>query len=104
MLLDEPTTHLDVAHQVAALDLVRRLARERGLAVLAVFHDLGLAAAYCDEVVFLAGGEVVACGSVEETFTEEVLRRVYGLCFPIVRHPTSGRPVALVPAGTGGHA
>lgn len=101
LLLDEPTTHLDVAHQVEALDLVARLVRERGLAALAVFHDLGLAAAYCDEVVLLCRGEVAARGGVEETFTEEVLRKVYGLRFPIVRHPASGRPVALVPARSG---
>src|SRR4029077_14038665 len=62
LILDEPTTHLDLAHVVGMLGLVRRLAREEGAAVLAVFHDLNLAAAYCDRIYALDRGRVVAAG------------------------------------------
>lgn len=98
LLLDEPTVHLDLTHQLALLDLVGSLARTADLAVLAVFHELNLAAEYCDELVVLAGGRVVASGSPQATLTAELIRTVYRVNLPIVRHPQSGRPAILPPA------
>lgn len=78
LLLDEPTVHLDPAHQRATLDLVRRLARSRGLVALAVLHDLNLAAAMCDRVVVLAEGGVVADGPPAGVIDVSTVGRVFG--------------------------
>ena len=71
LLLDEPTTALDVGHQQEVLDLVERLRGERDLTVLATMHDLTLAGQYADWLVMLDGGEVVVAGSAEEVLTDE---------------------------------
>jgi len=102
LLLDEPTVHLDLTHQLAILDLVGSLAREADLAVLGVFHELNLAAEYCDELVLLSDGRVVARGAPEETLTPRLIRAVYNVSLPVVRHPQSGRPAILLPAGRHG--
>jgi iron complex transport system ATP-binding protein len=78
LLLDEPTVHLDPAHQRGTLDLIRRLARERGLVAVAVLHDLNLAAAMCDRVVVLDGGCVVADGPPEAVIEASTVARVFG--------------------------
>lgn len=95
LLLDEPTAHLDLAHQVATLDLTRRLARERGLAVLAVFHDLSLAAQYCDRLILLAAGTILADGPPAQVLSSAVLQQAYGVDVLIVPHPRTGRPLVV---------
>ncbi|MCC6629466.1 MAG: ABC transporter ATP-binding protein [Chloroflexi bacterium] len=97
LLLDEPTVHLDLAHQMALLDLIGQLARGADLAAMAVFHDLNLAAAACDEVVVLAGGRIQAAGPPAAVLTSDLLRRVFGLALQVTTHPTSGQPVVLLP-------
>ncbi len=105
LLLDEPTANLDLHFQVAALDLVRGLARETGLAVLAAIHDLQLAALYCDRVVVLDGGSVVANGTPEEVLTPRVLRPAFGQPVVVAPHPTHGVPlVSVAPNGYARHA
>ena len=100
LLLDEPTANLDLHHQVAALELVRRLAREEGLAVLAAVHDLQLAALYCDEVVLLRDGRVCQQGTPEDVFTVAQLREAFEQEVALAAHPTHGVPlVAVVPDG-----
>jgi iron complex transport system ATP-binding protein len=76
LLLDEPTTHLDLRHVVSILETVLRLAREEGKAVLAVFHDLNLASGFCDRLVALDRGRVVAEGSPEEVVSRGLLREL----------------------------
>ncbi len=76
LLLDEPTNHLDLAHQLSILDLIARLNRGGGLAVVAVFHDLNLAAEYCGRLVLLENGRVAATGTPAEVITAEAIRRV----------------------------
>ena len=66
LLLDEPTSALDIAHQVDVLALVHRLSQERGLTVIAVLHDINMAARYCDYLVALRGGEMIAQGTPAE--------------------------------------
>ena len=78
LLLDEPTNHLDLAHQLSILDLIARLNRD-GLAVVAVFHDLNLAAEYCGRLVLMENGRIAALGMPAEVITEETIRRVYGV-------------------------
>lgn len=98
LLLDEPTTHLDLPHQIDFLDLVLRFAREGDLAVLVVFHDLNLASTYCDEIALMRGGAVVTRGEPGDVLTPGWIEAVYDLTVPVVPHPVSGRPVVLLPA------
>jgi iron complex transport system ATP-binding protein len=100
LLLDEPTANLDLHHQVAMLELVRGLTREKGLAVLAAVHDLQLAALYCDRVALMHAGRVVSQGSPEAVLTEPLLLEAFGQRVALSIHPTHGVPlVALVPNG-----
>jgi iron complex transport system ATP-binding protein len=94
LLLDEPTNHLDIAHQLELLDLVRSL----GLATLAALHDLNLAAAFCDEIVVLAEGRVVATGPPSQVLTAELIGSVYGVEALVGEHPVTGTPtITFVP-------
>ena len=100
LLLDEPTTHLDVRHVLDVLAIVRRLAEREGTAVLAIHHDLNLAAATCDRLVALDKGEVVAEGSPEEVVTSGLLRSIYGVEADVTTDEATGRPTVrlAVPA------
>jgi iron complex transport system ATP-binding protein len=95
LLLDEPTTFLDVAHQVEVLDLLTDLNRTRGTTVVMVLHDLNLAARYADHLVALAGGRVHAAGSPGDVLTEETVQAVFGLDCLVITDPTSGQPLML---------
>lgn len=103
LLLDEPTTYLDIGHQHDVLDLLRDLNRRFGLTILWVLHDLNQAAAYSDHVVLLKDGRMAAGGPPATTVTAEALRHVFGLEAVPVRHPVSGATV-LLPAGQPGRA
>ncbi|MFB0537999.1 MAG: heme ABC transporter ATP-binding protein [Anaerolineae bacterium] len=95
LLLDEPTLHLDINHQLEILSLVRHLVDEQGLAVLAIFHDLNLAAQFCHELVLLCQGLVFARGRPEEVITAPNIAAVYGADVAILPHPRNGRPTVL---------
>jgi ABC-type cobalamin/Fe3+-siderophores transport system ATPase subunit len=101
LLLDEPTTFLDLAHQVEVLDLLHRLRAERGRTVVAVLHDLNQAARYADHLVAMRAGAVVAAGSPREILTADLVRDVFGLACVVVPCPVTGAPL-VVPAHTGG--
>ena len=98
LLLDEPTTYLDLAHQVEVLDLVTDLNRRRGTTVAIVLHDLNLAARYADHVIAMKDGAVVAEGTGIDVITEELVRTVFGLESRVVPDPVSGTPL-IVPIG-----
>jgi len=98
LLLDEPTAHLDIGHQAATLRLMARLCRSEGKAVLAAVHDLTLAGQFCERLVMLHEGRVVAEGSPRDVLTPERLRQVYGASVHVLPHPLTGRPV-LAPDG-----
>jgi iron complex transport system ATP-binding protein len=95
LLLDEPTTFLDVAHQVEVLDLLTDLNRTRGTTIVMVLHDLNLAARYADHLVALADGRIHAAGTPAEVLTEDCVRAVFGLDSRVVVDPTSGAPLML---------
>jgi iron complex transport system ATP-binding protein len=95
LLLDEPTTFLDLRHQVELLQLLRQLARSRAVGILMASHDLNLAAAMSDRAVLLDQGAVAAEGPPGEVLREEVLSRVYGL--PMRRVPREGGPPFVFP-------
>jgi len=88
LLLDEPTNHLDVAAQLELLELVGGL----GVTVVAVLHDLNLAAAYCDVLVVLGDGRVLAAGPPAEVLTPDLVRRAFAVEVDIGTHPATGRP------------
>ena len=96
LLLDEPTTHLDLRYALEFLDRVQALSRERGRAILAVFHDLNLTARYCDAVYALADGEVIAVGAPAEVLTPPTLRTVFGVEVQVL-HTADGTPVVAPP-------
>jgi len=95
LLLDEPTTFLDVSHQVEVLDLLTDLNRARGTTIVMVLHDLNLAARYSDHLVALVDGRVHASGSPAEVLTEDTVRAVFGLENQVILDPTSGKPLML---------
>ncbi|MEU9088330.1 ABC transporter ATP-binding protein [Streptomyces sp. NPDC048357] len=97
LLLDEPTTFLDIAHQVEVLDLIRRLNRERGRTVVAVLHDLNQAARYADHLVAMKAGRVVAEGPPSSVVTAELVEEVFGLSSLVIPDPVTGSPL-VVPA------
>jgi iron complex transport system ATP-binding protein len=94
LLLDEPTSSLDPAHQHLAMRLLRREA-DAGRGVLAVLHDIDLAAAYADRVVLMARGRVAAEGSIGEVLRPKILEAVFGIRMLVVPHPTRRHPVIL---------
>lgn len=95
LLLDEPTAHLDINHQVETLSLIARLVRERELAALAIFHDLNLAAQYCDELMLLNSGRIEAHGTPAQVLTPALLKRVYETEVVVIPHPQNGLPTVL---------
>jgi len=98
LLLDEPTTYLDLAHQVEVLDVVSELNARRGTTVAIVLHDLNLAARYADHLVAMKAGRVVAEGKPEAVLTAALVREVFGLESVVVPDPVTGTPL-VVPLG-----
>ncbi|MGA5703374.1 ABC transporter ATP-binding protein [Peterkaempfera bronchialis] len=95
LLLDEPTTYLDIAHQVEVLDLVRRLNHDRGRTVVAVLHDLNQAARYADHLVAMRAGRIVAQGPPSKVVTAELVREVFRLESVVVHDPVTGTPLVV---------
>lgn len=98
LLLDEPTTYLDLAHQVDVLDLIGELHETNGRTVVMVLHDLNLAARYADRLVAMSRGEIVAEGPPHEVLTEELLADVFELNARVIEDPVIGTPL-VVPVG-----
>jgi len=94
LLLDEPTTHLDLAHQLEVLELLVKLNVE-GKTIIMVLHDLNHAAHYADHLIALADGRIAAQGSAHEVITEEMIRAVFGVESRVMPHPASGKPLCL---------
>ena len=98
LLLDEPTTYLDVAHQIEMLDLLGDLNRRRGTTIVMVLHDLNLAARYADHLIAMKDGQIVAEGDPSTVVTEEIVRAVFGLGSRVITDPVSHTPL-VVPLG-----
>lgn len=104
LLLDEPTVHLDVNHQVQVLELVQKLNRERGLTILATMHDLNLASLYFDRLMLLNQGRIITEGTPAEVLSKERVEQVFATGVVVQPHPTRGVPqVVLVPPNGNGH-
>lgn len=98
LMLDEPTTFLDVCHQVEVLDLLVDLNRERGTTVLMVLHDLNMAARYADHLITMAAGAIHAQGNPADVLTVETVRTVFGMNCEVIDDPVSGKPL-VIPIG-----
>lgn len=98
LLLDEPTTFLDVSHQIEVLDLLTDRNRQRGSTVVIVLHDLNLAARYADHLIAMKNGMIVASGTPDEVVTEAVVLDVFGLESRVIQDPVSDTPL-VIPIG-----
>jgi iron complex transport system ATP-binding protein len=95
LLLDEPTAHLDVTHQVELMGLVRQLTCDRGVGALAALHDLNQAAEFCDRLILISAGRIIDQGSPERVICQDNLRHAYGAEAQIGRNPITDRPLIL---------
>jgi len=91
LLLDEPTTHLDISNQLEILDLIKNLSEEKNLLVVAVFHDFNLAARYCDSIILMKNGRIVAVGKADETLNSENVKKVFNVDTLVKKHPITGQ-------------
>jgi iron complex transport system ATP-binding protein len=100
LLLDEPTTFLDLSHQIEVLDLLRELNRTDGTTIVAVLHELNLAARYADDLLVMSGGKVIAHGAAQDVLTREVVARAFDLESLVMPDPLTGTPLVIpVPGG-----
>jgi iron complex transport system ATP-binding protein len=95
LLLDEPTTYLDITHQLEVLDLVATLNRADGRTIVVVLHDLNLACRYAHHIVAMRNGSIVATGSPRDVITVETMRDVFGLDAVVIDDPVSGTPLVV---------
>lgn len=96
LLLDEPTSHLDINHQVEIFELLTDLNRKRNLAVFVISHDLNICAEYCRELIIIKDGRICLRGAPEEILTPETVREVYEAEVSVLRNPRSDAPVVTV--------
>ena len=102
LFLDEPTSHLDIGHQVQILDLLKRLNKENGLTVVMVMHDLNLASEYCNRIILFNDGCIFKEGTPEEVLTYQNIESVYKTVVVVKKNPISSKPyVILVSGGIG---
>ncbi len=94
LLLDEPTSNLDVRYQIEVMNTVRRLVKEKDVSAFAIIHDIDMAMRYCDKAVILSKGKIIAAGSVEDVITPENIKNAYGVDVVIDRN--YGRPHVIV--------
>ena len=99
MLLDEPTSHLDISHQVQVLDILKGLSAGK-ITVIAVLHDLNLAAEYCDRLVLISGGAVRSTGTPAEVLDYRIIEEVYNTVVVVRENPVSGKPYVLLAPGS----
>lgn len=96
LLLDEPISALDVAHQVEVLSLVHRLSKDKGLGVVVVLHDVNMAGRFCDEILALHSGKLIARGTADEIMTPACLQSIYGIAMGVMPHPDTRHPISFV--------
>jgi iron complex transport system ATP-binding protein len=96
LLLDEPTAHLDIGHQLDIFTLLRKLSEEHGIGTICISHDINLAAEYCPQIALFSEGRIFTSGTATEVVTEENLLSVYGALVCVAQNPHSGQPHILV--------
>lgn len=96
LLLDEPTAHLDINHQIELLQLIHKLNREQGITVISVMHDLNLASLYFDRLILLKDGSIYADGSPANILTEKIINDVFSTTVHLMKHPTTETPYIII--------
>jgi len=96
LMLDEPTTYLDIGHQIQLMEQIRAWQKEANMTVIAVLHDLNLASLYCDRILMLNKGKVVSIGTPQQILNSELIRDVYGITPIVVDHPVNGTPQIIL--------
>jgi len=96
LLLDEPTAHLDITHQVNILDLIKRLNKDYQLTVIIILHDLNLASEYCDRLILMNNGQITKTGIPEEVLNSIDLEEVYKTPVVVEKNPLSNKPFVLI--------
>jgi iron complex transport system ATP-binding protein len=98
ILLDEPTSHLDISHQVQILDLLTKLNKQKNITVIIILHDLNLASEYCDRLILLNQGKIVKDDTVKNVLKYDIIEQVYKTIVVVLENPVSKRPhIVLVP-------
>lgn len=95
VLLDEPTTYLDLSHQLEVLEILKHLNREQGTTIVMVLHDLNLASRYSDYLLAMKDGQIARYGTPEEVMTRDVLAECFFIDGDVVTDRRSGKPVCL---------
>jgi len=96
LLLDEPTAHLDITHQVSILDLIKKLNKELGLTVVMVMHDLNLASEYCQRLVLINEGRIYKTGTPQEVLSYKIIEEVYKTVVVVEKNPVSAKPYVVL--------
>ncbi|MBU2473393.1 MAG: ABC transporter ATP-binding protein [Candidatus Omnitrophica bacterium] len=96
LFLDEPTSHLDIGHQVQILDLLKRLNRQTNLTIVVVLHDLNLASSYCNRLLLINEGKIFKDGSPEEVLTYQTIETVYKTVVVVNKNPLSSKPYIIL--------
>lgn len=99
LFLDEPTSHLDIGHQIQMLNLIKKLNKDRSLTVLMVLHDLNLASEYCDRLILLEKGRIFKVGTPHEILTYQNIEKVYKTIVVVKENPVSKKPYVLLVSG-----
>ncbi len=95
LLLDEPISALDIGHQLEVLSLTHDLCRQKGISIITVLHDINMAARFCDEIVALHSGRMIAHGTPDAIMTTEELARIYDVRMDVLHQPSNGRLIAM---------
>ena len=95
MLLDEPTTHLDIAHQIEVLELLKKLSEQNGRTVIMVLHDLNLAMRYATNLIAMSEGEIREAGRPEDIVTSQMVRDVFSIEAEVIKDPIVGSPLCI---------
>ena len=95
LLLDEPTAHLDIGHQIEVMDLIQKLNKERNITVLAVLHDLNIASEYCSKLALLDEGRIKISGTPSEVLTYQNIEQVYKTVVVVKDNPLSSKPFVI---------
>ena len=96
LLLDEPTSHLDIKHQITILDLIKKLNRDSGITVMMVLHELNLASEYCNKLILLNNGMIHMAGEPAEVLTYRIIEKVYETIVVVEKNPVSHKPYILI--------
>src|SRR3989338_2084770 len=99
MLLDEPTSHLDIGHQIQVLNLLKRLNRQNNMTIVVVLHDLNLASEYCQRIILLNEGKIFKEGEPQEVLTYQNIETVYKTVVVVNKNPISFKPYVVLVSG-----